>query len=213
MSDHAQPGRIDSSVGQDLEQAMFTPFPPVRSGLRLAAKLRAAGGLRLARNLALRVRRLADEEFRGEGGLLLLAGNALHAAGLAPEAVRSGGFGWLMSMVRRPVGDRRVRGPVRAPVIRRSPLGNHPEGASARSGATAECGGWRGHRRTRAPRSGAPGARARGVTRPGRPTARRSLQLAKLFASANGVVCPCLPRGSPVPPGVPGSQGCPGDLQ
>ena len=29
-------------VGQDLVQVMFTPFPPVRSGLRLAVKLRAA---------------------------------------------------------------------------------------------------------------------------------------------------------------------------
>lgn len=64
---------------------LFTPFPPVRSGLRLAAKLRAAGGLRLARNLALPVRRLGEEEFAGEGGRLLLAGNSLHAD-LAPEA-------------------------------------------------------------------------------------------------------------------------------
>ncbi|MFF8731563.1 phytoene desaturase family protein [Streptomyces sp. NPDC015171] len=85
-------------VGRDLVQALFTPFPPVRSGLRLAAKLRAAGGLRLARKLLLPVRRLGDEEFRGEGGRLLLAGNALHAD-LAPEAVGSGGFGWLMSML------------------------------------------------------------------------------------------------------------------
>ncbi|MFJ6793137.1 phytoene desaturase family protein [Streptomyces sp. NPDC091268] len=85
-------------VGPDLVQALFTPFPPVRSGLRLAAKLRASGGLRLARKLALPVRRLGEEEFRGEGGRLLLAGNALHAD-LAPEAAGSGGFGWLMSML------------------------------------------------------------------------------------------------------------------
>ncbi|MFG2259565.1 phytoene desaturase family protein [Streptomyces mirabilis] len=85
-------------VGPDLVQAMFTPFPPLRAGLRLAAKLRAAGGLRLARNLSLPVRRLGEEEFAGEGGRLLLAGNALHAD-LAPEAAGSGGFGWLMSML------------------------------------------------------------------------------------------------------------------
>ncbi|MEW2135681.1 NAD(P)/FAD-dependent oxidoreductase [Streptomyces sp. NPDC005409] len=85
-------------VGPDLVQALFTPFPPVRSGLRLAAKLRAGGGLRLARKLALPVRRLGEEEFAGEGGRLLLAGNALHAD-LAPEAAGSGGFGWLMSML------------------------------------------------------------------------------------------------------------------
>ncbi|MFD9407103.1 phytoene desaturase family protein [Streptomyces sp. NPDC059989] len=90
--------RVWSRVGPDLVQALFTPFPPVRSGLRLAAKLRAAGGLRLARNLALPVRRFGEEEFAGEGGRLLMAGNALHAD-LAPEAVGSGGFGWLMSML------------------------------------------------------------------------------------------------------------------
>ncbi|MFD9355732.1 phytoene desaturase family protein [Streptomyces sp. NPDC060031] len=90
--------RTWSRVGPDLVRALFTPFPPVRAGLRLAAKLRASGGLRLARNLALPVRRLGEEEFAGEGGRLLLAGNALHAD-LAPEAAGSGGFGWLMSML------------------------------------------------------------------------------------------------------------------
>ncbi|MFD4927113.1 phytoene desaturase family protein, partial [Streptomyces goshikiensis] len=87
-----------SRVGPELVRSLFTPFPPVRAGLRLAARLRAAGGLRLARNLALPVRRLGEEQFAGEGGRLLLAGNALHAD-LAPEAAGSGGFGWLMSML------------------------------------------------------------------------------------------------------------------
>ncbi|MFE7547493.1 phytoene desaturase family protein [Streptomyces gardneri] len=82
----------------ELVQALFTPFPPLRAGLRLAVKLRGAGGLRLARSLALPVRRLGEEEFAGEGGRLLLAGNALHAD-LSPETAGSGGFGWLMSML------------------------------------------------------------------------------------------------------------------
>ncbi|MGW0751122.1 phytoene desaturase family protein [Streptomyces sp. NPDC002587] len=56
------------------------------------------GGLRPARKLALPVRRLGEEEFTGDGGRLLLAGNAL-PADLAPEAAGSGGFGWLMSML------------------------------------------------------------------------------------------------------------------
>ncbi|MFF8414089.1 phytoene desaturase family protein [Streptomyces omiyaensis] len=85
-------------VGPELVRALFTPFPPVRSGLRLAAELRTSEGVRLARRLALPVRRLGEEEFAGEGGRLLLAGNALHAD-LAPEAAGSGGFGWLMSML------------------------------------------------------------------------------------------------------------------
>ncbi|MFD4528300.1 phytoene desaturase family protein [Streptomyces sp. NPDC058470] len=83
--------------------ALFTPFPPVRAGARLALKLRAGGGLRLARTMALPVRRLGEEEFRGEGGRLLLAGNALHAD-LSPEAAGSGGFGWLMSMLGQTYG-------------------------------------------------------------------------------------------------------------
>ncbi|MER0443750.1 NAD(P)/FAD-dependent oxidoreductase [Streptomyces sp. Edi4] len=85
-------------VGPDVVGALFAPFPPVRAGLRLAAKLRAPGGLRLARSLALPVRRLGEEEFAGDGGRLLLAGCALHAD-LAPESAVSGGFGWLMSML------------------------------------------------------------------------------------------------------------------
>ncbi|MEW2294220.1 NAD(P)/FAD-dependent oxidoreductase [Streptomyces sp. NPDC006743] len=85
-------------LGPDLMDALFAPFPPVRAGARLAARLRGAGGLRLARTMLLPVRRMGEEEFRGEGGRLLLAGNALHAD-LAPESAGSGGFGWLMSML------------------------------------------------------------------------------------------------------------------
>ncbi|WP_432057367.1 phytoene desaturase family protein [Streptomyces sp. bgisy022] len=87
----------------DLLEALFTPFPPVRSAARVARRLRAAGGLRMARTLVLPVRRMAVEEFSGEGGGLLLAGNALHAD-LAPEAAGSGGYGWLMSMLGQTYG-------------------------------------------------------------------------------------------------------------
>lgn len=87
----------------DIVRALFTPFPPVLPVGRLALSLRGAGGLRLARSLSLPVRRLGDEEFGGEGGRLLLAGNALHAD-LAPETAGSGGFGWLMSMLGQTYG-------------------------------------------------------------------------------------------------------------
>lgn len=90
-------------VGPDILDALFTPFPPLLATARLAARLRAAGGLRLARTLVLPVRRMGFEEFTGEGGRLLLAGNALHAD-LAPEAAGSGGFGWLMSMLGQTYG-------------------------------------------------------------------------------------------------------------
>ncbi|MCC0576211.1 phytoene desaturase family protein [Streptomyces californicus] len=85
-------------LGAGIVDALFSPFPPVRAGTVLAARFRGAGGLRLARSLVLPVRRLGEEEFAGEGGRLLLAGNALHAD-LPPEAAGSGGFGWLMSML------------------------------------------------------------------------------------------------------------------
>ncbi|MFF4656208.1 phytoene desaturase family protein [Streptomyces sp. NPDC001381] len=87
----------------DILDALFTPFPPLRATARLALRLRGAGGLRMARTLVLPVRRLGSEEFTGEGGRLLLAGNALHAD-LAPEAAGSGGFGWLMSMLGQTYG-------------------------------------------------------------------------------------------------------------
>ncbi|MDF9810916.1 NAD(P)/FAD-dependent oxidoreductase [Streptomyces sp. SPB162] len=90
-------------LGPDLLQSLFAPFPPVRSGLALAAKMRAAGGLRLLRMLALPVRRLGEEEFTGQGGPLLLAGCALHAD-FFPEAAVSAGFGWLMAMLGQQFG-------------------------------------------------------------------------------------------------------------
>lgn len=84
-------------LGEQLLGALFTPFPPVRSGLKLVAKLRATGALRLARLATLPVRRLAEEEFAGPGALLL-AGCALHAD-LAPESPLSSFYGWLLAML------------------------------------------------------------------------------------------------------------------
>ncbi|MEV8596013.1 NAD(P)/FAD-dependent oxidoreductase [Streptomyces sp. NPDC052012] len=95
--------RLWQRLRPDLLDALFTPFPPVRSAARLALRLRAAGALHVARTLLLPVRRMGQEEFRGEGGRLLLAGNALHAD-LAPEAAGSGGYGWLMAMLGQTYG-------------------------------------------------------------------------------------------------------------
>jgi phytoene dehydrogenase-like protein len=85
------------SLGQHLLDALFVPFPPVRSGLRLAANLRGPGTLRFARFALLPVRRLIEEEFTGPGSLLL-AGSALHAD-LMPESVGSSLYGWLLAML------------------------------------------------------------------------------------------------------------------
>jgi phytoene dehydrogenase-like protein len=83
--------------------ALFSPFPPVRAGLRLARVLGAADGLRFARFGMLPVRRYGDEQFAGSGAPLLLAGNALHTD-LAPDAPGSAVFGWLLSMLGQDVG-------------------------------------------------------------------------------------------------------------
>jgi phytoene dehydrogenase-like protein len=66
--------------------------------MALAAKVRAAGGLRLLRFMTLPVRRLGEEEFGGPGGPLLLAGSALHAD-LFPESATGALFGWLLTML------------------------------------------------------------------------------------------------------------------
>ncbi|MGW3818790.1 phytoene desaturase family protein [Streptomyces sp. NPDC005046] len=85
-------------ISRDLLDGLFTPFPPLKAIARLMLRLRGGVGLSLARSLVLPARRLGEEEFRGDAGRLLLAGNALHAD-LAPEAAGSGGFGWLLCML------------------------------------------------------------------------------------------------------------------
>jgi phytoene dehydrogenase-like protein len=89
--------------GREFVDALLSPFPPVRAGLRLAAKLRTRGLLDLARLGVIPARRLAEEHFGGEGGALLLAGNALHTD-LSPEAAGSGLFGWLLCALAQHVG-------------------------------------------------------------------------------------------------------------
>jgi phytoene dehydrogenase-like protein len=84
-------------VGPHLLDALFVPFPPVRSGVRLAAKLRGPGLLRFARFALLPVRRLIEEEFSGPGSLLL-AGCTLHAD-LMPESAGGSVYGWLLAML------------------------------------------------------------------------------------------------------------------
>ena len=84
-------------IGDDVLQALFRPFPPVRAGLGLLRRLGVADLLRFARFATLPVRRLGEEQFRGEGARLLLAGSALHSD-MAADEPGSGVFGWLMSM-------------------------------------------------------------------------------------------------------------------
>ena len=90
-------------LGPLVLRALLTPFPPVRAGAALAARLGGGEGLRLLRFLLLPVRRLGEEEFTGPGGPLLLAGSALHAD-FFPESAGSSVFGWLLTMLGQQYG-------------------------------------------------------------------------------------------------------------
>jgi phytoene dehydrogenase-like protein len=90
-------------VAAPLMDALLRPFPPVRPAARLVARLGPRELLRFARFAVLPVRRMAEEEFRGEAPGLLLAGNALHSD-LSPEATLSGFFGWLLACLGQQLG-------------------------------------------------------------------------------------------------------------
>jgi phytoene dehydrogenase-like protein len=95
-------------IGDPFLQALATPFPPVRAGLRLLLRLRRDLP-EYARFSVLSVRRLADERFRGEGGGRLLAGNAMHTD-LLPESSVGGFFGWFLTCLGQTVGYPCARG-------------------------------------------------------------------------------------------------------
>jgi len=90
-------------VGDALVDSLLTPFPPVRAGARLARRVGRAGLLDFARFGLLPVRRMADEEFDGAGGGLLLAGCALHTD-LGPDSTAGGLFGWLLCGLAQQIG-------------------------------------------------------------------------------------------------------------
>jgi phytoene dehydrogenase-like protein len=85
-------------VKEPLLASLFAAFPPVRGPLRLLRALGTAEALRLARFLALPVRRMAEELFHAEPGRLLLTGLAMHAD-VPPDAPGSGLLGWLLAML------------------------------------------------------------------------------------------------------------------
>jgi phytoene dehydrogenase-like protein len=88
--------------GPAMMDALLSPMPPVRAGLKLAWKAKAEL-LELARMAVLPVRRLHAERFRGEAPGLLLAGNALHAD-LTPDAAPSALLGWMLVGLAQTVG-------------------------------------------------------------------------------------------------------------
>lgn len=82
-------------VGDRLIDALLQPFPPVIAGARLAAALGPSRAMPFTRLALMTVRRLAQEEFSGDGGGVLLGGCALHTD-LSPESAGGGLFGWVL---------------------------------------------------------------------------------------------------------------------
>ncbi len=82
-------------AGPHLVGALLTPLPPVRPSLGMLGKLGPRGLADFARFSLLPARRMAEEEFRGEGAAWLIAGNALHAD-LTPDSSGGGLFGWVL---------------------------------------------------------------------------------------------------------------------
>ncbi len=90
-------------LGTAILGSLFTPFPPVRNGLRILGRLRPSEVLPFVRFTMLPVRRMGEEEFEGEAARRLLAGNTLHAD-FTPETAIGGFFGWILMALGQSVG-------------------------------------------------------------------------------------------------------------
>ena len=112
LADAAHPGDGEAwlqlcaewdEIGEHLVRALLTPFPPVRPGLGVLARLRKVGGLSFVRTLLTPATELGRSRFGGAGPRTLLAGNAGHAD-IPLDAPGSGLMGLLMTMLGQTVG-------------------------------------------------------------------------------------------------------------
>lgn len=85
-------------IEEPLLAGLLTPFPPVRAGGSLLARLPRAGGLDLVRTLLMPVSEMVRTRFGGPAPRLLLAGNAGHAD-IPLDAAGSGLFALLLTML------------------------------------------------------------------------------------------------------------------
>ncbi|MEO7752105.1 MAG: NAD(P)/FAD-dependent oxidoreductase [Terracoccus sp.] len=90
--------RMWCRISEPLIGSLLTPFPPVRHGTPLAARVVRAGGLDLVRRMLLPSRALGEELFHGTGPQLLLSGNAAHAD-IPVDSPGSGLMGMLLIML------------------------------------------------------------------------------------------------------------------
>ncbi len=89
--------RVWDRVGEEVVDALLTPFPPVRHGVRAAARLPGPGALRLLRAALGSAGGIVEREFRGLPATMLLAGNAAHGD-VALGTPGSGVVGLLLAM-------------------------------------------------------------------------------------------------------------------
>ena len=90
-------------IGDQLVSALLTPFPPVRAGVGLIARLRSVGGLDFVKMLLTPAAEIGNGRFGGIAPSILVAGNAGHAD-IPLNAPGSGLMGLLMSMLGQTVG-------------------------------------------------------------------------------------------------------------
>ena len=89
-------------IGPQLVDALMAPIPPIRTGLKVAARLPRVGGLAYVRSL-LTPAAMQWAEFGGDSARLLLAGNACHAD-IPVDAPGSGLIGLLLTMLGQTIG-------------------------------------------------------------------------------------------------------------
>jgi phytoene dehydrogenase-like protein len=90
-------------IGDQIVDALLSPFPPVRAGLGALARLRSVGGLGFVQTLLSPATELGRDRFSGESPRLLLAGNAGHAD-ISLDSAGSGLMGLLLVMLGQTVG-------------------------------------------------------------------------------------------------------------
>lgn len=83
--------------------ALLSPMPPVRAGLGVLTRLRKAGGMAFIRMLLEPSNTLGEQHFGGDGGRLLLAGNAAHTD-IPLDAAGSGLMAVVLAMMGQHVG-------------------------------------------------------------------------------------------------------------
>lgn len=90
-------------IGPSMVDALMSPFPPVRGGLRTLVRLPKVGGLSYVKMLLEPATHLTEARFRSQHARLLLAGNAGHSD-IPLDATGSGLMALLLAMLGQTVG-------------------------------------------------------------------------------------------------------------